>query len=508
MVVMGVHGNRCILRRPYGIRQLVYLGPVCDNVARFGDMLPDTASERVPVRAPTSRVVSRPFRAALGAAAAHRARRTRQRLAVAAMLLGACFLVATTAGAQRLAASAGTSRTSSPAAHTTTDNLEELAATRVADAVCSKRVVLLAELPEHGEGRGMSVKARVVQRLVDRCGFRTVLFEAGSYDFFGLERAIATQRHAAGGVGRTDSLELALARAIGGLWWTRDLAGWRQWLVHEAVTGRVNIGGIDDQPSATAAYARATLPGLVRAAAPPARAAECQDAVARYLNWGYTPALPYDSTEQARLAECSRLAAERAPAARTPNAAPAGPRTPDDVMLGDLASFFARERGTAERNAPDRDLVMAQHVAWWAARLPRDARIVVWTATTHGSRASGAQPVLPFGVPPLGARLAEQWGDRLAVIGFTALQGQWSRAGRPSQPLAPLPPNALEARALTAASAGNEPGWAYLDGAALRSLGSVPSRLFGKFTTTDWSTAFDGVLVIRDEVAPTFEPRR
>ena len=36
-------------------------------------------------------------------------------------------------------------------------------------------------------------------------------------------------------------------------------------------------------------------------------------------------------------------------------------------------------------------------------------------------------------------------------------------------------------------------------------LGSVPSRLFGRVTTTDWSTAFDGVLMIRDEVAPTFE---
>ena len=50
--------------------------------------------------------------------------------------------------------------------------------------------------------------------------------------------------------------------------------------------------------------------------------------------------------------------------------------------------------------------------------------------------------------------------------------------------------------------------WAYLDRPALRSLGAVPSRLFGKVTTADWSAAFDGVLVIRDEAAPTFEPRR
>jgi erythromycin esterase-like protein len=111
-------------------------------------------------------------------------------------------------------------------------------------------------------------------------------------------------------------------------------------------------------------------------------------------------------------------------------------------------------------------------------------------------------------MPPLGARLADAWGDRLAVIGFTALGGQWSRAGHPSQPLVPLPPNALEARALPAGATGGAAEWAYLDRSALGSLGRVPSRLFGKVTTNDWSTAFDGVLVIRDEVAPTAEPRR
>jgi erythromycin esterase-like protein len=419
-------------------------------------------------------------------------------LAVGALLLGGLSLVSAPAGAQRLAPARG-SPTSRPSVPPTTDELEEQAAARVAAAVCNKRVVLLGELPEHGEARGFGVKARVVERLVAGCGFRAVLFEAGSYDFFGLERAIATGL-------RTDSLELALARAIGALWWTRELAGWRRWLVHEALAGRVAIGGLDDQPSATATYARATLPGLVGAAVPQARAPECQDAVARYLSWAYTAALPYDSTERARLADCTRLAAARAPAAGASTAQTTERRTPDEVMLGDLASYFARERGAA--GTPDRDRVMAQHLAWWSARLPQDVRIVVWTATTHAARAPGPDPSLSLRVPPLGARLAERWGDQLAVIGFTALRGQWSRAGQPSQPLAPLPPHALEARALAAGAAGDSAGWAYLDRAALRSLGAVPSRLFGKVTTTDWSTAFDGVLVIRDEAAPTFEPRR
>lgn len=451
-------------------------------------MPPDAALRWVPGPAPRSRVATRLH-------------------VTAGLLLGALSLVSAAAGAQRVAP-ATRSASGSPGVPQATDSIEQQAATRVADAVCDKRVVLLGELPEHGEARGMGVKARIVERLVARCGFRAVLFEAGSYDFFGLERAIAATplarsgRAAAADRVRTDSLELALARAIGGLWWTRELAGFRQWLVRQAVAGRVVIGGIDDQPSATAAYARATLPDLVRAAAPAARAGECGEAVARYLNWRYTAAQPYDDTERTRLADCTRVPADRATGAR---------RTPDDVMLDDAASFFARERAADEHGAaapPDRDLVMSRHVVWWSARLPRDTKIVVWTATTHAARAPGAQSVLPQGVPPLGARLAERWGDRMAVIGFTALGGQWSRAGRPSQPLAPLPPEALEARALAARAAGDTAAWTYLDRAALRSLGPVSSRLFGKIVTTDWSNAFDGVLVIRDESAPTFEPRR
>ena len=439
----------------------------------------------------------------------------RRRLALSALLLGGLCLTSAAAGAQQPPPAAGGSGNSLEA-RTATEELEEQAAERVATAVCSKRIVLLGELPEHGEARGFGVKAKVIERLVTRCGFRAVLFESGSYDFFGLERAITSARQSPGGLAGaantslTDSLELALTRAIGGLWWTRELAAWRRWLLHEARAGRVIIGGLDDQPSATAAYARVTLPGLVSAALPPTRAAECREAITRYLGWRYTAALPYDSRERATLADCTRLASDRALAARS-SAGATEPLTPDDVMLGDIASYFARERATADRGAPaapDRDLVMAQHLEWWVGRLPADARVVVWTATTHAARSDGAPPVLPLGVPPMGARLADRWGEELAVIGFTALGGQSSRAGRPSQPLAPLPPHSLEARALSAAAAGDAAEWAYLDRAALRSLGPVPSRLFGTVATSDWSTAFDGVLVIRDEAAPTFEPRR
>lgn len=399
-----------------------------------------------------------------------------------------------------LAIAPATPRAQSPAPVTATDTVDERAAARVADAVCGKQLVLLGELPEHGHARGFAIKARIVERLVRQCGFRAVLFEAGSYDFFGLERSIAAKGAS------PDSLELALARAIGGLWWTRELGDWRRWLVREAVAGRVVLGGIDDQPGVTSAWAKATLPAMVGAAVPPARATECREAVARYMRWGYGPAQRYDSTERARLAGCAAQAAGPAPSARE-----AERRTPDALMLDDIAGYFTRERTVAtlgNRAPPDRDLVMARHVAWWAARLPRGAKIVVWTAASHATRAAGEGAVRPLDVPPLGARLAERWGDRLASVGFTALRGEWGWAGQAPKPLAALPAGSLEARALARGAAGDTAAWAWLDRAALRRLGAVPSRLFSGGATMDWSTAFDGVLVIRDERAPTFEPRR
>jgi erythromycin esterase-like protein len=114
----------------------------------------------------------------------------------------------------------------------------------------------------------------------------------------------------------------------------------------------------------------------------------------------------------------------------------------------------------------------------------------------HAARQQGDLPQRP-----LGARLAERWGSRLAVIGFTALGGQSSMAGRPSKPLPEAPPGSLEARALHGNAA-----FAVLDASALRAMGRVPSRLLGRFIVADWSTSFDDVVVIREEIAPLFDP--
>ena len=348
---------------------------------------------------------------------------------------------------------------------------------RAAAAVCDKQVVVLGELPSHGEARGFQAKAEIVQRLVRQCGFDTLLFEASIYDFIGFQNAVAERR---AGPAQLD-------RAIGGFWLTRELADWRRWLFHEAAAGRLVLGGLDDQVSATSDYARATLPGLVAASLPAESASACEQAVTRNLFWRYGAGQEFDEAEQIRLQRCARVASD-ALAARPGS-------TPEErVMAENLASFFDRQRGTP--GARDRDETMYRNLVWQRARMPRGRKLIVWTATVHAARQQGA-----LREKPLGAWLAEELGDRVAVIGFSAFAGQSSRAGTPPKPLPEAPPGSLEARAT--ANAGT--AWAYLGPSTLRAMGTTQSRLFGGFTSADWSRYFDAVLVIREEVAPVFE---
>jgi erythromycin esterase-like protein len=356
-------------------------------------------------------------------------------------------------------------------------DLDSVAA-RVADAVCDRQIVMLGELPSHGEARAFEAKAQIVQRLIDRCGFDAVLFEAPIYEFIGFQEGEEQYRAAAP----------QLDRAIGRFWWTRELTGWREWLFRRATESGLVLGGLDDQVSVTSDYARATLPGLVAAAFPPPGAAECEQAVARHLYWRYDAATPFDEPEQIRLQRCVRGAADALAAT-----AEGGRRAPEQVMLENLANYVDRQR--RDPASRDRDEAMYRNVLWYIERMPAAAKVIIWTATVHASREQGSLPV-----QPLGARLAARWGQGLASIGFTAFSGWSSMAGRPPRPLPEAPIGSLEARA----TEGSVP-WVFLNGSALRAIGRAPSRLLGRFTEADWSACFDGVVVIRDEVAPVFD---
>jgi erythromycin esterase-like protein len=344
----------------------------------------------------------------------------------------------------------------------------------VVNAVCQKQIVLLGELPSHGEAHTFDAKSKIADRLIGQCGFTAILFEAAIYDFIGLERAVET---------RTASPE-QLDNAIGRFWWTRELTPWRRTLFEAATRQRVVVGGLDDQVSITSRYAQAALPRLI-AASSESTATECRQTVSRHMGWTYDARNPFDEREQLRLQQCARNAADAAAANRSLDAA-------DRVMLESFARYADRQRPGVTSG---RDESMYRNLVWYLERLPANSRVVIWTATVHAARQRGSLSEVP-----LGARVVERWGDRVGTVGFTAFAGYTSRAGRPASPISDAPPGSLEATA-TSASA-----WALLDSEKLRAIGRVPSRLLGKFVPETWSDYFDAVVVIRQEVAPTFEP--
>jgi erythromycin esterase-like protein len=345
----------------------------------------------------------------------------------------------------------------------------------VVNAVCRKQVVLLGELPTHGEAMAFDAKSKIADGLIARCGFTAILFEAPIYDFIGFERAAATH-------GATQAL---LDDAIGRFWWTRELAPWRGALFEAAAHRKLVVGGLDDQISITSHYAQAKLPQLVAAASPQGTAMECRQTVSRHVTYTYDAQQPFDEAERLRLQQCARTAADGAAARPSYDAS-------DRVMLESFARYVERQR---PGGTPDRDESLFRNLAWYLDRLPAESRVVVWTATVHAARLRGSLAQMP-----LGARAVERWGDRVGSIGFTAYAGSTSRAGRPASPIAEAPPGSLEATATRDAA------WALLDTKALKAMGRVPSRLLGKLVSEPWSDYFDAVVVIRQELAPTFDP--
>jgi erythromycin esterase-like protein len=247
----------------------------------------------------------------------------------------------------------------------------------------------------------------------------------------------------------------------------------------------VLVGGLDDQVSITSHYARAALPRLIAARSSERTATECQQTVSRHLGWTYDASNPFDQRERLRLQQCARNAADAAAATRSLEAA-------DRVMLESFARYADRQRLGVTSG---RDDSMYRNLVWYLERLPANSRVVIWTATVHAARQRGSLSEVP-----LGARAVERWGDRVGAVGFTAYAGYTSRAGRPASPIADAPPESLEATATS------ESAWALLNSEKLRAIGRVSSRLLGKVVCETWSDYFDVVVVIRQEVAPTFDP--
>lgn len=105
-------------------------------------------------------------------------------------------------------------------------------------SLCQKRVVLLGEDAGHGAGTTLVVKGRIVEALVDRCGFDTLYFESPLYEFLDFEERQA----------RGDAQPAHLADAIGPMWaGTREFEPTLRWLWQRGQAKTLRLRGLDVQ---------------------------------------------------------------------------------------------------------------------------------------------------------------------------------------------------------------------------------------------------------------------
>jgi erythromycin esterase-like protein len=396
---------------------------------------------------------------------------------LAATLLAACH-----------SSAAGTGQQSPPAPvpALAQDPLDAL----VAD-VCNKEVVLLGEDGNHGGGRTLEVKSALVQRLVKTCGFKAVFFKSQLYDVIDFNRALAAGT----------ATEAKLADAVGALW-----SRWREaqplfaFLYNETQHGRVQVAGLDPQVGgATGYFSQQRLADELAAYLPAAQRTACAAEINRHNRWEYDDAQPFDAAAQTRLRNCAE---------KIQTAVAGSARSPMQAQASVMAAAYLRylDMALANHDAA-REQGMRDNFLWHQARLPPGSKIIVWTATVHAAKTLAG--ISSTGPVPLGEYLHQQFGERAAVIGFSALSGGYRQPNRHTVALPAAPPASLEARTLTDPAARLR----YVDGPQLAALGAIQARPinYGRWDTAVWSNILDGLIVLREEravqpVAPPVPP--
>lgn len=348
----------------------------------------------------------------------------------------------------------------------------------VADT-CDKQVVLLGEDSHHGSGGTMEVKTTIVRRLVDECGFSGVLFESQVYDFLDLERAFA----------RGDATPKLVAETIGGLWsGSSDGDALAASLFQRASAGKVMLGGLDPQlGGAMQRFTQQRLPAQLASHLRGDRKAECESTLSTLTNWRFDATTRYDDVFRKSLRSCL---ADIQGAFPEPHAGASN----DQVMVRNLLRYLDMASGNS---FAIRDRAMFDNLQWYLARLPAQAKVIVWCATVHAARQpwDGDSERLP-----LGYYVHRELGDRAAAIGFSALSGSRGARGRPPVPLTPAAAGSLEVRAFSEGAGDLR----YLDSDQLDALGAIPGRAvdYTRSTPAEWGRILDGLLVLRRERPP------
>ncbi|MFM5906316.1 MAG: erythromycin esterase family protein [Novosphingobium sp.] len=366
-----------------------------------------------------------------------------------------------------------------------TTRAEQAVFEAVVRETCGRQIVLLGENGYHGEGRTTAFKARLVERLVSRCGFRLVLFEASQVEFLDIARR---ER-------RGEAIDRArLAAAVGRIWnQNREMAGLLTFLAEEKRRRPLIVGGLDDQlGSRGLLYGNdAVVDELAGYVSGPARA-DCHERLRRRIYAAYPESAPYSLEQRAALQRCVQ-AIRGGIAGRRPDSS----RPFLLAMTDNIDRYLARDfEPDAVRNTL-RDASMYRNFLWWLSfRGRRDQKVLVWAANSHVAEGKGVDPQFGGGAP-MGHLIAARFGSASYAVGFSANTGLYRWSASESRPI-PFAAASLENRAITASGAAA----ALVTRPAFLREPELAGLFNHQFYRAQWSQFFDAVVVFGSERPP------
>ncbi|MBS0295991.1 MAG: erythromycin esterase family protein [Proteobacteria bacterium] len=347
--------------------------------------------------------------------------------------------------------------------------------------LCGRQVAMLGENGFHGDGETVAFKAALIQRLVTRCHFDAVYFEASHYDFLelaGLRRA-----------GKPVTAD-KVSSAIGWIWnHDAEIQPLIEFLAREANGGRVSLGGLDDQLGSRGEfYSLEQMPRELADYLPEPRRAACQARLHQRIFYDYPQASPHGPADLAPLQACVaeiRSAVAARPASRE--------RDETQQLVANIERCLERDFVKGDDYVRGRDRSMAMNFRWLLAQAPRQ-KVIVWAATAHLAKDSYK------GHPTIGSEIVQAYGPRAFVLGFSAGGGRYRYSRDKSPEIPSAPAGSLEAQALK----GVKDGASYVGPARLKRMGVVQAAPFehGALSARDWSEVMDGVVVFQAERPP------
>jgi erythromycin esterase-like protein len=353
--------------------------------------------------------------------------------------------------------------------------------------VCKREIVMIGESATHGDGHTEAFKVALVERLVNECGFDSVLFEASHYEFINISRQLRMSRAVTAD---------QVSSAIGGLWkFDEEFKPLVPFLLTKAIDGTISLGGLDDQLGQLGQdYSNVTLLANLAMVLPKPESQECNDALHRRVySDGYTDA---DAPKVLTcLGDIRRYYA-------TDGSKDHVSRNEWLEMIDAIQRWVKRDVLPTGDQIVGRDRSMYQDYLWLRQRQPKRHKAILWMATVH---------VAKMGDPTWGDRtganfgslMHQQYGVRAFSLGFSALEGDY-RQGRETHKQPAAPADSLEAGTLRRTSADA----IFVGPEKLSSLGTIPAAIFRhSYQTLPWIKYIDGAVIFRTEHAPTGNKR-